>query len=95
MKAYLFHGRPYNALKTNCMLRFSARLRTFCRKIDGVAEREGFEPSIRFTVYTLSRRAPSTTRPPLLVRRVYWRMKKNQSFTRVRCVGKSFKIVYT
>ena len=30
-----------------------------------VAEGEGFEPSIRFPVYTLSRRAPSTTRPPL------------------------------
>jgi hypothetical protein len=30
------------------------------------AEREGFEPSIRFPVYTLSRRAPSTTRTPLL-----------------------------
>ena len=25
----------------------------------------GFEPTIRFPVYTLSRRAPSTTRPPL------------------------------
>ena len=30
-----------------------------------MAEREGFEPSIRLPVYTLSRRAPSTTRPPL------------------------------
>ncbi len=30
-----------------------------------VAEREGFEPSRRYPVYTLSRRAPSTTRPPL------------------------------
>ena len=30
------------------------------------AEREGFEPSIPFQVYTLSRRAPSTTRTPLL-----------------------------
>src|SRR5690606_20512118 len=34
-----------------------------CNRI--VAEREGFEPSIRFPVYTRSRRAPSTTRPPL------------------------------
>jgi hypothetical protein len=33
--------------------------------INEVAEGEGFEPSIRFPVYTLSRRAPSTTRPPL------------------------------
>ena len=31
----------------------------------GMAEREGFEPSRRFPAYTLSRRAPSTTRPPL------------------------------
>ena len=30
-----------------------------------MAEREGFEPSIRFLAYTRSRRAPSTTRPPL------------------------------
>ena len=30
-----------------------------------LAEREGFEPSIRFPVYTLSKRAPSATRPPL------------------------------
>jgi hypothetical protein len=32
-----------------------------------MAEREGFEPSIRFLVYTLSRRAPSTTRSSLRV----------------------------
>ncbi len=30
-----------------------------------VAETEGFEPSIRFPVYTLSRRASSTTRASL------------------------------
>ena len=31
-----------------------------------MAEREGFEPSKRlYTPYSLSRRAPSTTRPPL------------------------------
>ena len=30
-----------------------------------LAEREGFEPSIRFPAYTLSKRAPSATRPPL------------------------------
>ena len=30
-----------------------------------MAEREGFEPSIRVNVYTLSRRAPSTTRTSL------------------------------
>jgi hypothetical protein len=31
-----------------------------------VAETKGFEPLIRFPVYTLSRRAPSTTRTSLL-----------------------------
>lgn len=30
-----------------------------------MADREGFEPSIRLPVYTRSRRAPSTTRPPV------------------------------
>src|SRR5512144_449401 len=34
-----------------------------CKK--RMAEREGFEPSIRFPVYTLSKRAPSATRPSL------------------------------
>src|SRR6266480_3776047 len=37
-----------------------------CNKIKGLAEREGFEPPIRFPVYTLSKRAPSATRPSLL-----------------------------
>ena len=36
--------------------------------INKMAEREGFEPSKRFPVYTLSKRAPSTTRPPLLIK---------------------------
>ena len=31
-----------------------------------MAERMGFEPMKRFLLYTLSKRAPSTTRPPLL-----------------------------
>ena len=33
-----------------------------------LAERKGFEPSIRSPVYSLSRGAPSTTRPPLQLR---------------------------
>jgi hypothetical protein len=32
---------------------------------DSLAVGAGFEPAIRFPAYTLSRRAPSTTRPPL------------------------------
>ena len=37
------------------------------------AETEGFEPSIQFPVYTLSRRAPSTTRTSLqkISRQIY------------------------
>lgn len=35
-------------------------------RIEGLfEERRGFEPPIRFPAYTLSRRAPSTTRAPL------------------------------
>ena len=30
-----------------------------------VADREGFEPSLRFPVNTLSKRAPSAARPPV------------------------------
>ena len=30
-----------------------------------MAERVGFEPTRQFPAYTLSKRAPSTTRPPL------------------------------
>ena len=37
-----------------------------------VADREGFEPSERLsTVHTLSRRAPSATRPPVHGARIY------------------------
>ena len=37
-----------------------------------LAERVGFEPTIRFPVYTLSKRAPSATRPPLRTRRAQY-----------------------
>ena len=38
--------------------------------IKGLAEREGFEPSIEFlTLYSLSRGAPSATRPSLQSRK--------------------------
>jgi hypothetical protein len=37
-----------------------------CNTLRGsLAEGVGFEPTIRFPVYTLSKRAPSATRPPL------------------------------
>src|SRR5438034_9599205 len=35
------------------------------KSVASVAEGAGFEPAIRLPVYTLSRRAPSTARPPL------------------------------
>src|SRR5580658_4872527 len=38
---------------------------TRCRRTVNLAEGAGFEPAIRSPAYTLSRRAPSTTRPPL------------------------------
>ena len=40
----------------------------------GLAERKGFEPSIRVNVYALSRGAPSATRPPL--QRGIWGLEK-------------------
>jgi hypothetical protein len=42
--------------------------RAACREtlhLKVMADRAGFEPAIRLPVYTLSRRAPSTTRPPV------------------------------
>ena len=39
--------------------------RAGCARCQEVAEREGFEPSMGFTPYSLSRGAPSATRPPL------------------------------
>ena len=35
-----------------------------------MADRQGFEPWRRSPAYTLSRRAPSTTRPPVLQQRL-------------------------
>jgi hypothetical protein len=37
------------------------------RAADGLAERQGFEPWIEFPLYTLSKRAPSATRPSLRI----------------------------
>ena len=49
-------------LKPDFVFAFSNRGNAYYGK---VAEGEGFEPSIRLPVYTLSKRAPSATRPPL------------------------------
>ena len=60
---------PATPLKTGEIPHLASRLNGFERVMvaerEGLAEREGFEPSRRFPAYTLSRRAPSTTRPPL------------------------------
>ena len=39
----------------------------FGNKLIYMAERMGFEPMKEFLLYTLSKRAPSTTRPPLQI----------------------------
>ena len=45
-------------------LKLDDRTSNICRHEGGVAEGVGFEPTIRFPAYTLSKRAPSATRPP-------------------------------
>jgi hypothetical protein len=50
-----------------------------------LAEGEGFEPSIRFPVYTRSRRAPSTARPPLRTVPMY---RRSPAFARLRQRGR-------
>ena len=45
-------------------LESSLSLLHLCAFLCNLAVREGFEPSIRVNVYTLSRRAPSATRTP-------------------------------
>ena len=44
-----------------------------------LAEGVGFEPTLRFPVNTLSKRAPSATRPPLLIGR-----KNGHAFTKLK-----------
>ena len=51
-----------HSIKRAC---FVARIKKPVTFETGFAERKGFEPSIRLPAYTLSRRAPSTTRTPL------------------------------
>ena len=50
-------------MEKSIFIRLIERSRTFTDAV--VAEGVGFEPTIRFPVYTLSKRAPSATRPPL------------------------------
>jgi hypothetical protein len=46
-----------------------------------VAEREGFEPPIRFPVFQFSRLAPSTTRPSLRLLQFYYSPRFSQEVT--------------
>jgi len=52
-----------------------------------VAVREGFEPSIGVNLYTLSKRAPSTARPPHLLARQYSVMRLATSLARVLIIS--------
>src|SRR5687767_11328454 len=54
------------------------------------AETEGFEPSIRFPVYTLSRRAPSTTRTSLQFLKGCKNTISRLAFENFLCVGRSY-----
>ena len=47
-------------------IRVNLRISNFVNRIKRMAERMGFEPMKEFPLYTLSKRAPSTTRPSLL-----------------------------
>ncbi len=53
----------------------------------------GFEPTIRFPVYTLSKRAPSTARPPLpLFGNLLKLAKRGSSRNRAALVGQAFRL---
>ena len=62
--------RCYTILLKNYIISTACRgqggLLTFSVDGENLAERAGFEPAIEFPLYTLSRRAPSATRTPLL-----------------------------
>src|SRR5690606_579575 len=61
------HARPLAENPAKCAgCRLPGRdRRIFVMNSGVVADREGFEPSIELPLYTRSRRAPSTTRPPV------------------------------
>ncbi len=53
---------------------FQSNAAGFLYSPDCMAEREGFEPPVRFPVLQFSRLAPSTTRPPLRLLQFYYRV---------------------
>ncbi len=58
-------SQPANPASLRALGVFSSGIYSAISETEILAEGEGFEPSRRFPAYTLSRRAPSTTRPPL------------------------------
>src|SRR5271166_6845238 len=65
------HGKRQIVAHALNFLRYREGRRRAAKRV--VAEGAGFEPAIRFPAYTLSRRAPSAARPPLLSRSWYGR----------------------
>jgi hypothetical protein len=57
--------KPLGHLSARSPTLAGPRSRAAGARPDELAEREGFEPSMGFTPYSLSRGAPSATRPPL------------------------------
>ena len=62
------HGRKSSilCLSSHHLIRINLQHSIFY----GMAERVGFEPTVEFPLHTLSKRAPSTTRPSLRVLRI-------------------------
>ena len=60
------HSEGFEPSTARFVAEYSIQLSYECVKFLNLklAVREGFEPSIRVNVYTLSRRAPSATRTP-------------------------------
>src|SRR5690242_5311533 len=65
-------------------LRYNLSLMPSALNAKSLAERQGFEPWIEFPLYTLSKRAPSTTRPSLHLGKTAGPLKNNTQCDPVR-----------